>query len=132
MKTKISIAILIACASISAYSQDWIKVAKGDSITYSIQSGSVEIAKTRGGDLMVVGTGKSSNSITNTHIGELWYVTAKHCALGRGKLVTLDPAGEFKYDNDFVSGLGTVASTIAETLCTVARSENKKTPSTSV
>ncbi len=75
---------------------------------------------------MVLGVGKASNSKTNTHVGELWYVTAQHCAQGRGLLVTLDPSGSYKHENDFVNGLGTVASTIAETLCTVARNANKK------
>ena len=128
---KILAATLIACASISVNAQEWIKVAEGNSITYSIQAGSVEIAKTRRGDTMVVGTGKASNATTNKHIGELWYVKAKDCVLGRGKLVTLDPSGEFKHENDFVNGLGTVASTIAEVLCSVAVSMSKQTSSNS-
>jgi len=125
---KIFIAALITCASISAHSQEWIKVAQNDNnVTYSILSKSVKIEKTRNGEFMVIGVGKTSNLVKNTHIGELWYVTAKHCALGLGKLVTLDTAGEFKYENDFVNGLGTVASNIAETLCAVARDVTRPT-----
>lgn len=100
-----------------AAESDWVEVSATDVNAFSIQVGSVEVGKNKGGAKIFSVTGRVLNKQTKSITVETWYVTASDCELERGSLVTLTIAGEYKFENDFVSGDGSVGGSIADIIC---------------
>jgi hypothetical protein len=123
--------IVAACLSLSAIAQandEWIKVANNDELTYEIKRGSVESNQTDRGTRVYSAIGRIVSNDAKKINGAIWYVSIEHCRLQRGKFVVLDTAGTYKSDHDFVFGLGTIAATIAETICLAAAPKRNSSP----
>ena len=130
MKTLIG-ALAVLLFSISALAEDgWSYVAGNDDMQMSGKHGSFQRIKNKAGQDVFVILGKGVNTRTKQVDLEKWYVRAADCARQQGKLVTLTIDGEYKYENDFVFGAGTIASGMAEFICgidaAVKQNNNKK------
>ncbi|MFL6716198.1 MAG: hypothetical protein ACJ8G3_07545 [Burkholderiaceae bacterium] len=98
---------------------DWILAASSNKLELYAQPGSFAFSKNRKSDPIAVVTGKSVDKITGQVDLEKWYVRLTDCVAKQGKLVSLTIGGEFKYDNDFVFGSGTIGSSAAKLICDV-------------
>lgn len=118
MKRIISGLFLFAVCS-SAMADNWVLTASNSNDVYSIQKGSFSVINNKNGEEIAVVTGKTYDKKTK-HINLVkWYVTTADCSNKQGKLITLSLSGEYKFENDFVSGAGSMASVTAETICYV-------------
>ena len=99
--------------------QEWYEVASTDETFWEVQGGSFEEVKTKGGDPIAVVVSRATTRSTKRIDLRKSYVPLASCRNKMGKIVTLDLDGNFRYENDFVVGGGTVASAIAEFICDV-------------
>lgn len=122
-----SFLMLITCST--AFADDWIVTAGYESTEFSVQKGSFSVTKNKAGaDVAVVTSRIVDNKTTQITLGK-WYVTAADCAARQGKIVTLSLSGEYKYENDFLFGSGSIASSNAKFICDVldlSREESRK------
>lgn len=122
MGRRLALGLLVAICATHANADDWLEVGNTDALLWQARTGSGVMSKNRGGKPLVVAAGRIYDKSAKSYNFVKWYVTLDHCAAGSGKLVTLNNDSEFKYENDFVFKGGSVASSIAETLCGVATS----------
>jgi len=115
---KLLITFAIALASTAALAvPDWVLLAAADTATWEGRSGTLTFGKTKGGKQIAVAEGRVLNLNTKIYAFEKWYVLTDQCRAGYGKVVTLNMAGEFLYETDFVDNGGSVASALADMLC---------------
>ena len=69
------------------------------------------------GEQIAVITTKSNNKKNGQVSLEKKYVRTKDCVAEQGKVVSLTMDGDFSYENSFIFGAGSVATSIAETIC---------------
>lgn len=121
-KSSILVMTLALSSTSAMANNDWFELDKTERCTFEGQSGSLEFATTRGGErIAVVNVRTSCKDRPNQLELARRYVTLSDCERQRGKLVALDMSGNFKFENDFVFGGGTVATTIASVICEGAR-----------
>lgn len=120
MKKTFFVACLTALICSSAAAEDWTLAASSNKIELYAQPGSFIFSKNKASEPIAVVTGKSVDKLTTQIEVEKWYVRLVDCEAKQGKLVTLTIGGEFKYDNDFVFGSGSLASITAKLVCDVA------------
>ncbi|MGC3985573.1 MAG: hypothetical protein QM777_13110 [Pseudorhodoferax sp.] len=101
----------------------WTTVSETEMTLDHLQNGSLSFARTRGGDIVNYVVGRRQLKKTGKVEYQIWYVKATDCAKNSGYLTTLDQKGQYQYDNDFLQGGGTVASSIAEVICGAALEE---------
>ena len=116
---KLIIAMLLA-AGVAHAQTEWVQVAKSTTMEYSIKAGSSKLVENDSGVKVIAALGKAYNNQTRKVDPSIWYVALSHCKLGRGNFVVTDVLGNFQSEHQFVFGIGSVAATIAETLCAVA------------
>ena len=117
----ISLLALLATSSALAQDQGWVLLSQTESLTYEGRAGSFERSLTSNtnepvGAIIVRVRNKSTNRI----VFEKNYVTLSDCTRGYGKLVTTELNGRALYQTDFIVDGGTVASTLAATICSLA------------
>ena len=102
----------------------WTQIGATKLSTFDVKDGSLRNGKTKGGDAFVsIIVRMTSKDDDRIDVSER-YVKTSDCANERGALVTLDLEGKFQFKNDFVFGLGTVASSIAEYVCNSANQQS--------
>lgn len=99
---------------------EWVLVAKSTTMEYSIKAGSGKLVENDSGVKVISALGKAYNKETRKVDPSIWYVPLSHCKIGRGNFVVTDVLGNYQSEHQFVFGIGSVAATIAETLCAVA------------
>lgn len=99
--------------------QEWFEVAVTDERLWEVQGGSFEESRTKGGDPIAVVISRVTNKSTKQIDLRKSYVPIAACEKRMGKVVTLDLDGKFRFENDFLFGGGTVASSMAEFICEV-------------
>jgi hypothetical protein len=104
-------------SSYAATNNDWILIASTDAMKWEGRAGSWNLSKTNSGKDVSVANGRSMDMKTRAITFERWYVPVSDCRSGSGKVSTTDMAGNFKYDNEFVLKGGSIASSIADMLC---------------
>ena len=119
MRKLLFVGVVFAVFCVSAVAEDWIQTAQTGSISFYAQPGSYSITKNQGGKNVSVITAKTVDAQTTVINLEKWYVLTTDCAAKQGKIVTVTISGEYKYENDFVFGSGSIASTNAEFICGV-------------
>ena len=125
----IVIGLVLAVGSSTAQSgaaTEWVTLAGTDQFTWEGHAGTVRATTTRGGTQVVVAQGRVTDKKTTVVTFQKWYVSVTDCRAGNGKLVTLDMEGNFQGENDFVLHGGTVASSLAEMLCSDVINNDKK------
>jgi hypothetical protein len=123
----ILIAAVFACVCVSANaSSDWINIASSGNDEWDIQPRSFQFSKTKGGEYIAVTTGRTIDAKTSRISLYKWYVTSSDCKRKMGKFVSLNIDGTFEFENDFVFGSGSIASSIAEAICSAADYSIKK------
>lgn len=106
---------------------NWISLDETkDGSKWEAKPGSFEFSTNRNKISVAVIAGRVVNSKTSEIQLYKWYVTAADCSKKMGKLVSLGVDGEYQFDNDFMYGSGSVASSIAEFICAVADNNIKK------
>lgn len=95
----------------------WPTLAETNSDLWQIQPGSLETTKNKGGTQIIVTTGKITNKISRQITLRRFYVSIGDCRRKQGKLVSLSIENEYQYENEFLMGSGSVASTLAEGIC---------------
>ncbi len=120
MKKLVVAAIASLSLTTSIANNGWSEVANNGNTTWHIKDGSLEFRKTKGGAYIAVVVGRITDSKTSQITLRKWYVSAIDCKKKMGKLVTLDISGEYKGENDFVEGAGTIATSIADIICGAA------------
>jgi hypothetical protein len=120
IKNRIALFVCVGLLSTTALAgSGWVDVAASGSDTFSIKTDSFRITTTDGGKQAARVIGRDVDSSTTQVSVEIWYVTTPECDNGYGNLVTLDIDGNFKYENPFADGAGSVASSIAKVICGV-------------
>jgi len=99
--------------------QEWFEVAATDERIWEVQGGSFEESRTKGGDPIAVVISRVTTKSTKQIDLRKSYVPIADCEKRMGKVVTLDLDGKFRFENDFLFGGGTVASSMAEFICEV-------------
>lgn len=112
---------LLLAGSTSAFAQEWVEMTSSDSDVYSAKRGSFDVGKNKGGETIAVVIGSTYKKASNSYSYGKWYVTATDCEAGMGTLVSLSTRGEFKFETEFVAGGNSVASGIADTICSLYR-----------
>jgi hypothetical protein len=115
----------------SVSAQDtWIPVSSSSTYIYEARAGSLEFLITERTKEPVVAMIVRSRQIKGNRVEfEKNYVKLSDCVAGYGKLVTTELSGRAKFDNDFITDGGNVASRIAETLCALAENDPRGRPS---
>lgn len=129
---KLIAGLLLSAGLHAAYAADadeWMRITSNSGAVYDVKMGSVEFAKTNNGSPIVVGLFRITTS-ERVITFEQNYVRLYHCGVGYGLLVTTDLEGKPRYQTDFVSGGGTIASGIAKFLCDVAKVKPTSSPPT--
>ena len=122
MNRRMLIALLAVTASTltiaSANEADkWIIVGESGTDTFSIKKDSFENTTTKGGEEIAVVIGRSVSTKTKQISLEKWYVRVADCRAGCGQLATLSIDGEFRYENPWLEDGGSIASSIADVIC---------------
>lgn len=116
----VTIGLLSFFASIEA-AEPWIKVSESKETVFDVKAGSLERTVTdRTNEPIIAFLVRAKDKKSGTTEFEKNYVKLSDCKAGYGKLVTTDLNGKAKYSSDFVLDGGNVASTLAETLCSLA------------
>ena len=107
------------CAGSSWAQERWIKVEESRDGSYLVHAlrGSYALSSTKNGEQIAVITTKSNNKKNGQVSLEKKYVRTKDCVAEQGKVVSLTMDGDFSYENSFIFGAGSVATSIAETIC---------------
>lgn len=109
--------ILPVSSAYAAVTSEWVLIASTDTMKWEGRAKSWSQTKTNAGKDVAVATGRSTELKNRMISFEKWYVSIAECRAGSGKVITTDMAGNFKYDNEFVLQGGSVASSIADMLC---------------
>lgn len=122
------VVLALVCCSASAQDSAWIELAisKDSDLTYSAKAGSWRIQKNKQGKQASTFTGRVTSKKADSVEFNNWYVTLEDCEKGQGKLTALAVSGSFKYETDFVSDGGNIASAIASMLCELAKQGAKQ------
>lgn len=104
----------------------WVQVASTDDDVYSIRKGSFEITNTKAGTPIAVVVVQNTEIKTGNVSYRQKYVAKSDCLNGLGKIVSLDTSGQYLYENDFVSGGTSIASSVASLICSIYNDELKK------
>lgn len=108
----------------------WVQVSRSSTQVWEARAGSFEYSLTESTREPIVAMVVRVRDINGGRVEfERNYVRLSHCRAGFGKLVATDLNGRAKYDNDFILDGGNVASSIAETLCALARTNPATQPS---
>lgn len=126
-----SIGLVSAISLILSFSASagpsWISLDETkDGLKWEAKPGSFELSTNRNKVSVAVIAGRVVNSKTSDIALYKWYVSAADCSKKMGKLVSLGVDGEYQFDNDFMYGSGSVASSVAEFICAVADNNIKK------
>lgn len=128
---KVSLLVYIALAG-SAFADDgWVNigVSEKNAVRYDIKKSSLEITKTKADIPIAVVIGRITTPKTSNVSVYKWYVSLQDCVNELGKVVSLDMAGDYQFENDFVFGGGNMAAAMGEMICGAAQSrfsENEK------
>jgi hypothetical protein len=107
------------------YSEEWIDITSSSISTFSVKPSTVKLATNDGGVKVVMAVGRVISNDTKKIEASMWYVPLSHCAMQRGSLGITDLVGNFQTEVQFVFGLGTTGSQIAEVLCNAADNLSK-------
>jgi len=123
-----AIVTILICGCGSSFSQsDWINISTSkDDTTWDIKPGSFEFSKTKAGVPIALVVGRTKNPDTSQISLYKWYVTINDCKKQMGSIVSLNIDGTYFHENEFVFGSGNIASSLAETICSVAEYSEKR------
>lgn len=121
-------------ASSSYAEEGWYVVTQAvqDNTTYSIKLGTGERTQNKQGEPMTVVVGKTAEPRGGRIEVSKWYVTDTDCAREYGHLVVLTVDGAYKFESSFAKGSNSIASGIAETICALTATEQKKAAGKSI
>jgi len=115
-----SIFVVLMCGVLvgSVAAQDkWLNIANSDESSWDFQPRSLDEVTTRAGIDVAVVVGRVINNKTKKIDLRKWYVSLSDCDRQMGNVVALDINGNYQYENDFVFGSGTIATALAEAIC---------------
>lgn len=107
------------CTINGAYAQnvEWIPLFTSNNVSWDVKKDSLDLNKTEGGkDIFTIDVRTREGSQIAFFTA---YVTLDHCVAGKGKLVFVNMAGIFQFENDFIFGGGTNGSNIAKSMCDI-------------
>jgi hypothetical protein len=118
-----ALVLLMGCSTTAGAQQpEWVQISRTSDRIWEGRIGSFSLGRNDANQPMawlMIRVRDLSGDKTITF--ERDYVTLRDCAVGYGKLVTLDLYGRYRYDNDFVFDGGSVAARIAATICGMAQ-----------
>ena len=128
MKMRVRVAFVLCATAVSSFGQtpDWLRLAETDDFRWDGRAGTLISTINKNGQDIFVASGRLFNKKTTAFSFEKWYATSADCAQGAGKLITTDMQGNYKSETDFVDKGGSVASALAETVCSVQKANAKK------
>ena len=124
MIKKLVLTLAAACSCAMA-ADDWVEIATGGGRAFSVKASTVRLGNNDSGVPVVLATGRITYADSGKIEANMWYVPLSHCKAKQGNMGITDVNGNFQTSIDFVFGLGSVGSQIAETLCSVADGLNK-------
>ena len=107
------ISLLFSQQSVGA--ENWITIAETKESKWAVKKGTFEFSTNKMGEPVWVVIGRTKNRKSLKVDLYKWYVTEFDCGRELGKVVSLDISGVFLFDNDFVFGGETIATSMAET-----------------
>jgi hypothetical protein len=121
-KLSIFFVMSLCCATGAVAEDGWtnISVSEKNRIRYDVKKGSFDVTTTKGGVSIAVVVGRISDPKSSKVSVYKWYVPLKACVDKFGTVVSLNMAGEYQFENDFVFDSGNIAAAMGETICAVA------------
>ena len=114
-------AIIPFVSTSSLAESEWVNIAmSNDKSEWDALAGSLEFSKTKGGTAIAIVVGRVKDKKTSQIELYKWYVSAADCKREMGKIVSLGIDGDFKFENDFVFGSGSIGTAMAEVVCGAA------------
>lgn len=115
-------ALILTLWSIAAYAADWRHISSSHHLltSFEVDVESLAYVENEAGEKVVTADGRMLKADKAIHF-ETWYVTLKHCKVGRGYLVTLTVDGKYVTSDPFLKDGGSVASIVADNLCQAHR-----------
>jgi hypothetical protein len=113
------IAVAASLAASAGYADTrWIRLSESNDMVWEVKPGSLDASRTKGGADIAVVVGRVRH-VKNKNVSVYqWYVTLEDCDREMGKVVSLDMDGKFRFETEFVFSAGSVASIMAEAICT--------------
>lgn len=124
--------ILISTNLIAQDGWTVIAATTGNKYVISGLNKSYTLGTNKKGEEIAVITTKSNDKVDNKVTLNKKYVRTRDCIYKQGKIVTLTMDGEFSYENDFIFGAGSIATSIAELICGIYLDEKKQVDEKSI
>lgn len=109
-------------------SPDWIDIGTANNTAFQIKRGSFRFDRDVSGNYLAVLMGRQIDLAAQDVFFVQWTVRAQDCAAERGPIFAYDTAGNAIWKNDFVFSGGTIAATIAEAICLMAKDATEAVP----
>lgn len=109
-----------------AVESQWIDYGVGEGMDYQLKKGSFRFDQDTSGVALAVALGRVVHQNINRIDALQFYVRAEECLVERGTLAMTDVNGSVVAQVEFMFDTGTIASNIAETICSVAIQEAVK------
>jgi hypothetical protein len=100
---------------------DWVEVGSAENLAYQIKRGSFRFDRDTSGNYLAVLMGRQIDLTTKDVYFVQWTVRAQDCGIEHGSIYAYGMDGKVLWSNDFVFSGGTIAATIAEAICLLAR-----------
>lgn len=124
--------ILMAVFAIPTFAQpnsQWVEAAFNDQVQILFRKGSVERITNTGGEKATSVIGQWINKRTKEINLIRFYVTDDDCARGYGVTTLLDMQGKHLTSSDMILGGNSIASNLADVICSVRQPTTPSTPS---
>lgn len=115
--------LLFSTTSTAEDDPAWTRFGLTDESEFSFRNGSFEVGQTKGGKAVASLIVQIQRKATKTMDYRRWYVATQDCDAGIGKVVVLDTDGTYLYENDYVEGGASVASSGGDLICRVYKSD---------
>lgn len=94
---------------------------EGNNVRFEGKTNSYELTNTRKGTRIAKIIVRQVDPVSHQISIYQRYVSLNDCKRKRGKIVAVDMDNNYKFENDFIIGGGSIGSSVAETICSIAK-----------
>jgi hypothetical protein len=117
MKRIIAALAAFLAMSVALADENWMSVGENTNAFYALRKHTGHFGKNKKGEELYIATVRTIHKDDQRIDLSQMYVKLTDCERGSGKITTVQLDGTFEYTNDWLTGAGSIASDIAEVLC---------------
>lgn len=117
--------VMSLVVSCSVYGQEWIEIARSESATFHIKSGSIRVATNDSFVKVVTAEGRITKSDYKKVDYLRWYIPINDCKNNSGRIFITEIDGTYRSNYPFTFDDGKIAGNIAQILCIFSVDLNK-------